>query len=134
MLFSAKNNPVANYGKHFLSTPGNQRQFVFLAVVIAASLITRFVYEIVKNRHRLSKLPELTTGFLLLGGVYVLSGFLSEYYSLRTVIFGLVQIVSLCATYFFFAYTIDWTKRREKDIALMFCAVGVGLFLESIAM
>lgn len=134
MLFSAKNNPVANYGKHFLSTPGNQRQFVFLVVVIAVSLITRFVYEIVKNRHRLSKLPELTTGFLLLGGVYVLSGFLSEYYSLRTVIFGLVQIVSLCVTYFFFAYTIDWTKRQEKDIALMFCAVGVGLFLEIIAM
>lgn len=130
MLFSAGNNPAADYGTHFLSTPESLALFVFLAATAAVCLIVRFVYEIVKMGRDGSRLPKLTAGFVFLGIAYMLGGFLSPYYSLRTVLFGLLEVVALCITYFFFAYTIDWSKRQGRDIALMLSAIGIGITLE----
>ncbi len=134
MLFSAGNNPASNYGKNFLSSKENIIQFIIILVLIAILLISRLVYEIVAKKRYKQFSKALTLGFILLGASYLLAGFLSPEYSLRTVIFGAVEIISLCFTYYYFMFTVDWSKRKGSDIALLFCAVGIGLALQIIGM
>ncbi len=130
MLFSARNNPAAHYGEHFLSSDGAKARFIGLIAVIAVLLVTRTVFELVKKKRYQLRMPKLTWGFLLLGAAYVAAGLLSEHYSPRTVIFGALQIVSLCITYYFFYYTVDWENRRGRDIAILLCAIGIGMIFE----
>ena len=134
MLFSAGNNPAGDYGQNDFSSPQGIAQLVVICVLAVVCIITRFVFEVAVIRRNNKMHPILTTGYIVLGVGYVLSGIFSHYDYLRTVIFALVQIVSLCVTYFFFFYTVDWSKRKVSDGATLFTIVGIGMFLEVVGM
>ncbi len=134
MLFSAKNNPATNYGEHFLSSKANITQFIVIAVAVFVLLLIRLIYELIaKRRYKQFSYP-LTIGFVLLGMAYICGGAISSEYSLRTVVFGALQIISLCFTYYYFMFSVNWEKRRGSDIAFMLSAVGIGLVLQIIGM
>ena len=134
MLFSAGNNPASDYGKNDFSSPQAIAQLVIICVLAVVSIVVRFVFELSVKKRNNKKYPILTTGYIVLGVVYVLSGIFSHYDYLRTVIFALVQIVSLCVTYYFFFYTVDWSKRKVSDGAMIFTIIGLGMVLEVIGM
>ena len=134
MLFSAGNNPSGDYGKNDFSTPQAVVQLVVILGLVVLCLVARFVFEVAVVRRNNNKRPLLTPGFVALGIAYILSGIFSHYDYFRTVIFGVVQIVSLCATYYFFFYTVDWSKRKVSDGALIFSIIGIGMFIEVIGM
>ncbi len=134
MLFSTKNNPAANYGETIFSVRANVIQFVIIISIIAVSLLARLLFEILVVRRKGKRMPALTLGFLALGIAYLLSGAFTEGYGGKELAYAALQIVSLCATYFYFYYTVDWEQRNIGDGAMMLTAVGVGLFLEIVAM
>ena len=134
MLFSAGNNPAGDYGNNDFSTPQGIAQLVIICVLAVVCLVSRVVFEVVVKRRNNKKYPILTTGYLVLGLSYVLSGIFSHYDYFRSVIFALVQIASLCATYYFFFYTIDWSKRKLSDGAMIFTIIGLGMVLEVVGM
>ncbi len=134
MLFSAGNNPASNYGETIFSVRANVIQFIIIVAVIVLSLSTRFFFEILVVRRKHKRMPALTFGFVALGISYLLSGIFTEGYGGKELSYAVLQIVSLCFTYFYFYYTIDWGKRNIGDCAAILTTVGAGLFLEIIAM
>lgn len=134
MLFSAGNNPAGNYGETDFSSPQAIVQLVVLCVLAFGCLVTQLVFQLKVKRYNNKKVPALTTGFLVLGIAYALSGIFSHYEYGRTLIFGLLQIVSLCVTYFFFFYTVDWSKRKTSDAAMIFTIIGIGMMFEVVGM
>lgn len=134
MLFSAGNNPAGNYGETDFSSPQAIVQLVILCVLAFGCVATQLVFQLKVKRYNNKKVPKLITGFLALGIAYALSGIFSHYEYGRTLIFGLLQIVSLCVTYFFFFYTVDWSKRKTCDAAMIFTIIGIGMFIEVVGM
>lgn len=134
MLFSAGNNPAADYGNNDFSTPQGVAQLVTILVIAVICLVARVIFEVVVVKRNNKHNPILATGFLVLGIGYVLSGIFSHYDYIRTLLFALVQIASLCATYFFFFYTVDWSKRKVADGAQLFTIIGLGMFAEVVGM
>ncbi len=134
MLFSAGNNPAGDYGNNDFSSPQAIAQLVIICVLAVVCLVTRVVFEVAVKRRNNKKYPILTTGYLVLGLGYILSGIFSHYDYFRSVIFALVQIASLCVTYYFFFYTIDWSKRKLSDGAMIFTIIGLGMVLEVVGM
>ncbi len=134
MLFSAGNNPASNYGETLFSVEANVIQFIVIVAVIAMSLIIRFLFEVFVVRRERKSIPALTWGFLALGIAYLLSGAFTEGYGGKELAYSALQIVSLCVTYFYFFYTVDWGERKTGDAAAMVSAVGVGLLIEIVGM
>ncbi len=134
MLFSAGNNPAGDYGNNDFSLPQNVVQMVIICILAASGLVTRFVFEVAVVRRNNKKYPLLTVGFVALGIAYALSGIFSHYDYFRSLLFGLVQIASLCVTYYFFFYTVDWSKRKLSDGATLFTIIGLGMVVEVVGM
>ena len=134
MLFSAGNNPTGDYETNDFNNPVNVAQMIAIGVLAGILIVSRLVFELVVVRRNNKKMPQLTAGFVALGIAYALSGIFSHYDYFRSVVFGLVQIVSLCATYYFFFYTIDWSKRKVSDGAWIFTLIGIGMAVEVLGM
>lgn len=108
-------------------------QFVAIIAVIAVLILARIAFEIFVRRNR-QKLPALTAGFALLGAAYLLGGAFSPYYEGKTILFGAIQIAALSGFYFLFYYTVNWSRYRLADFALLFTAIGAGMVAETIGM
>ncbi len=134
MLFSARNNPASSYGQTLFANKANLVQFIVLISIIALALIVRFIFEVFFVRRERKKKPALTWGFLVLGLAYLVSGAFTADYGGKELAYSALQIVSLCFTYFYFYYTVDWDKRKPSDAAAMFTAIGVGLLIEILGM
>ena len=133
MTFSKQNNPAANVGGTAFSRPEIFGQFVAIIAVIAVLILARIAFEIFVRRNR-QKLPALTAGFALLGAAYLLGGAFSPYYEGKTILFGAIQIAALSGFYFLFYYTVNWSRYRLADFALLFTAIGAGMVAETIGM
>ncbi len=133
MLFSAGNNPNSHYGETFLSTPEAKASFITVAGAAAIVLLTRLFVDLFLIRRK-NPTPKLSLGFLALGVAYILGGSFSGYYDARTAFFGALEIIALCFTYFYFYFTVDWSKRSPADAAALLTAVGVGLAVEIVGM
>ncbi len=134
MLFSAGNNPAENYGNTLFSVDGNLEKFIAIAVTIGVFLIARLFFELFVIRRKRTHKPRLMWGFLALGAAYLISGIGTDGYGGKELAYAALQIVSLCATYFYLFYTVDWSKRKPGDAAAMLCAIGIGLLIEIVAM
>ncbi len=134
MLFSANNNPAANYEGNLFADRGNVIKFVIIAGITAVMLLSRLIFELVKNGEKRRIFPKLSFGFLALGITYITAGFFSDTYIPKSSLFGLLEIVCLCITYYFFAFTVDFSKLKADRVMFMFSVIGLGLFIEIIAM
>ena len=132
MTFSAQNNPGQNPTSSAFLRPGTYLQ---LAMVLAIAVIL-FLGRLIVSVGELPKkrVPKLAVGFLGLGAAYLLAGAFSGFYAFNTVLYGFVQIVSLCVFYFFFYYTVDWRTVKADYFAVMFTAAGVGMLAEVVGM
>lgn len=136
MSISLENNP-ANF------SPTNERgtisafydpnfviQLLFVLGAAVILLAARLVSLLLWGERR--RAPALSLGFGALGISYVLGGIFSEFYDFRTAFFGLVQIASLCALYFFFYYAVDWRRVSRDHWAKLFTLLGCGILIELI--
>ncbi len=133
MLFSSGNNPNSHYAATVFSTPAGKTQFIAIACFAALVLCVRLITDLffIRRKH---PLPSLSLGFLVLGVAYLLSGVGSGHYGRRTALFGGLEILSLCFTYFYFYFTVDWSQRKPSDGAAILTAVGIGMAIEILAM
>ena len=134
MTIAPENNPATHVETTVFKDPAFKVQFMAILGVAAVAIAARLVYSVAfspsKGERRGS--PALSLGFLALGVSYVLGGLFSPYYAAKTALFGLVQIASLCAFYYFFYFTVDF-KRAEKDYLLRyFLFLGFGIILETV--
>ena len=129
MTFSKENNPLAKTQTSIFWNQHVLIQLIIIAIIISIFLVTRLIYDLVKNKERRT-LPKLLYGYIALGLVYILGGLFSPYYNAKTAFFGLIQIISISATYFYFYYTVDWKKVNKDYFPLLFTMVGVLMVLE----
>ena len=134
MTISPENNPATHVGESAFYDKAFQVQFIVILAVAVLAIAARLVYSLVFSPTRAERrgCPALSFGFLALGVSYVLGGLFSPSYSAKTALFGLVEIASLCALYYFFYYTVDF-RRTEKDYLLrLFLLLGFGIMLETV--
>lgn len=132
MTISAANNP-GKATETIFTQSSFLLNFVFILGIAAVILIGRLVLSLIVAPPK-RKVPRLAVGFLFLGLAYVLGGAFTADYSSRSVIFGLIQIVSLCVFYFYFYYTVDWQKAGKDYLPTVILAVGIGICMEIAAM
>ena len=96
--------------------------FIILVSIIAAIVITQFVFSII--RKKVIKRPKMLVGFILLGMGYILGGLFSPYYSVNTVLFGLLEFSSLFIPYLIVLFTVDFDKMKEGYVGIIFISLG----------
>ena len=128
MTVSEKNNPASHVQTSLFHQPGFKVQFAFIIVVLAVALIARLITKLMDGEKK--PFPKLTIGFVALGVSYMLGGLFSPYYSLRTAMFGFVQIISLALFYFLYYYTVDWKNTDKRYLFFVLTLVGLGVFAE----
>ena len=131
LAISAPNNP----GKHIktlFSTPTQMAQLVILISLYAVMLTARLISLLLQGGKR--KVPELSFGILFFAVALILGGAFSGYWGGRTAAFGVVEIASLFAIYFFFYYAINWKSLPKHYGMMLFLFLGVGVLLETIGM
>lgn len=132
MTISAGNNPGKNGAQSAFSDGSFMIQLAFILVVAVLFFAAKLIMMLHERRRR--GVPRMTLGFAALGVAYLAAGLFSEGYSARTVLFGFVQIVSLCAFYFYFYYTVNWESLDKRYFAFALTATGLGLVAETVGM
>lgn len=131
--FSKKNNPLAIDKTSVFLEETAKIHLLIIILITAVSIISRLIFEIITKEEK-RKLPKLTWGFLAVGLSYVLGGLLSEYYDIKTIFFGFVQICALSFCYFYFYMTVDFKKVKKTYFAYLVTIIGVLLVFESLGM
>ena len=132
MTFSAPNNPGKFPETSLFRQPNGIMQLAFILTAAVILFLGRLVVSCMEQPRK--RVPRLTCGFVALGIAYLLAGVFSGSYAFNTVLYGFVQIVSLAFFYFFFYYTVDWRSVKASYFATVFCAVGLGMVAEIVAM
>ena len=132
MTVSVKNNPASFVETSAFYQPVFKLQLIFILVLIFLAFLARLVTKLMNGVEK--PFPKLTIGFLALGISYVLGGLFSPYYSLRTAVFGFVEIASLAVFYFLFYYTVDWKNTDKRYLFYVLMIIGFGVFAEVIGM
>jgi hypothetical protein len=123
MTFSKANNPLAKDQLSIFIKGSALVQLYIIAGIVFIFALSRIVYDIKTKKERRTR-PKLLYGFLLLAIAYILGGLFSPMYNLKTIIFGLIQIIALSFTYFCFYYTVDWKKVNKDYFAFLFTGIG----------
>ena len=100
MTFSKENNPLAKEQTSIFLTNSVIIQFAIIAILIAIFVSARLIFDLVRYKER-RKMPKLLYGYIALGIAYILGGLFSPYYSFKSALFGLIQIISISFFYFF---------------------------------
>ena len=129
MTFSKENNPLAKEQTSIFLTNSVIIQFAIIAILIAIFVSARLIFDLVRYKER-RKMPKLLYGYIALGLAYILGGLFSPYYSFKSALFGLIQIISISFFYFFYYYTVDWKKVNKDYFPLLFTMVGVLMVIE----
>lgn len=129
MTFARSNNPLSKEATSSFLNHQNMIHMLIIGTIISVFLITRIIFDIVKNKER-RQMPKLLYGFIAIGIAYLLGGIFSEGYGLDTVIFGLIQILSLSFTYIIFYYTIDWKRVSKNYFPILFILIGCLMVVE----
>ena len=127
MTISKINSPITNansllYSKTFLVN------IVILGTITGAFLIARLVFELKYNKKTTK--PKLPFGFIIFTAVMVIGGVFTRYYGIKTILYGLLVGITLSFCYFYFFYTIDFTKVRTNYIFYTFMIIGIAVGLE----
>ncbi len=133
MTFSKANNPLGNNPNSIFKQHATKVHLYIIGITIGIVAVTRFVYEIIKNRKTLKR-PKLLMGFIILLIAFVLGGLFTKYYSLRTAFFGLVLTLSLSFTYLYFYFTVDFSKVKKDYIFKLLTGIGIVLSIQIINM
>lgn len=129
LTFAKNNNPLSKEQSSIFLSQYTITHLITIISIISICLITRLIFDLITKKERRKK-PKLLLGFILLGISYIIGGLLTEYYSFKTILFGLLQIISLSFIYFYFHYTIDWKKVNKDYFAILFTFLGLLMFIE----
>lgn len=102
--------------------------FAFIAI-IATVVLVRLVFDLIKKPERRAK-PTLLLGYLFLGPCYVLGGFLSPYWQSDTILYGLVNFLTISGCYFLLLYLVDWKKAPKNYFAWVMTVYGLAVAFE----
>ncbi|MDE6411970.1 MAG: O-antigen ligase family protein [Clostridia bacterium] len=131
LSISAVNNPGKN-AETLFSDPSRMTQLVILICVYGVLFTARLISMLLLGGKR--KSPELLFGFLFFAVALVAGGAFSGHWGSRTVTFGLVEIASLAAIYFFFRYAVNWKNVPKHYGMMLFLALGVGVAAQIVGM
>lgn len=132
MTVSYENNPAFNLETSAFYDPAFRAQLFSIIVCAVVLIVVRLVFVIRRSERK--PLPKLIFGFGALGLAMILGGIFSEYYSLRTAVFGLAVTVSVCGLYFLFYYGVNFKRMDPRFWAQLFTVIGVGLLFELLGM
>ncbi len=130
---STANNPGRNENSIF--SPGHGGIYLLtIAVILIGCIVWRLIKDPkIGGKHFLHTKRCLTSGFLILGGAYMLAGLGSPYffsYGIRNAFFGLMQFVSLFAIYYLLCGSVQWDKAPKDYLAWVGVTMGFVLLFE----
>lgn len=98
---------------------------IIVYALVGLPLVFSLVYRVVVYKPIRQKRP-LMTGFLAFGFALLSSGWFSQYYSVLSFLYGLLQLGSFLFVYLYFSYTM---KHREDNILYLarLCATVIAL-------
>ncbi len=131
--FSKVNNPLDYTHTSVFITEFGKRTLWIVALTVATFSIGRLVFELLTRKER-KKFPLLAVGFIALGLSYVLTGFLTENYDLKTAFFGFTEIAALSFSYFYFYFTVDFKRVEKSYFAFLMTVMGLLLCGEVLGM
>lgn len=122
MTFAAKNNPYKFPTTTYFGTAQAKFHLAFIALFLVILLLGRLIQYCIVHGGR--RVPRLTVGFAALGVAYLVAGIPTANFGWKSVLFGLLQIASLCLFYFYFYFTVNWEEVKEGHALAVFFAVG----------
>lgn len=130
---SVGNNPGRNEDSIFYPQSGGV-YLIVIATLFAIGLIYRLVsdHEIGGKRFWTTK-RSLTSGMLILGAAYLISGIGIERYAEyggRNILFALIQFASIIVMYFLFTGTVDWEKAPKHYFAWIGMCAGFAVMAQ----
>lgn len=127
--FSRKNNPAGYEQTSIFLNDNTMLHFVVLCVLIGIFMITRFIYEMITHRKSLKK-PQLLYGFAFLGLSFVLGGLFTKGYDLHDIFIGFLEIIGFSFVYFYFFFTVDWSKVNKTYCIKLLMGFGIVMSFE----
>lgn len=105
----------------------NVIHFVFVLLLVILFGFGRLIFDLIKEKERRKRFPRLLIGYLTIFIAFLAGGFLFPDHSYKDVIFGLREFLAIGGFYFYFFYTIDFTKMKKSYFAylLFFFALSV---------
>lgn len=125
---SPENSPAYHAESNIFTEPAFIVRFAFILIASFLLLVGRAVAILCEKPRR--GYPRLAIGFLLLGLAYIAGGAFTPHYSVRTAVFGIVQLVSFLLPYLYFLCTVDWRSEDKDYLPMLFTIIGVGILLE----
>ena len=126
---SVRNNPGIHSESIFFPEHG-----LYYIVFLILLLVVLFVYRLVSDLRRgvlHFRLPGLSKGFLFLGISFLAGGIGYQDYTAKTLLFGFLEIASLCLFYFFFALCLDWKSVPEQYVFHLFAFLGLNVGMQT---
>lgn len=105
----------------------NLPHFIVMLSLVIIFLFGRLIFDLIHEKERRSRFPRLLVGYILISLAFMFGGIFSKYYSIHDFTFGLREFLALAGFYFYFFYTIDFTKMKKRYFAylLFFFAMSV---------
>ena len=101
--------------------------------LIVLSLLPKLIYDIIKKPER-RRIPALLWGFAILGPCYALGGVFTPYWKQDTILYGLVNFLSISGCYFILLYAIDWKKVSKDYFFWVMTVYGLAVAFEVVYM
>ena len=93
-------------------------------------LVARFVFDLITNPERRHIKPRMLIGIIILSVAYLCGGLVSPFASFESTFFGLREVAAITIAYFYFLYTIDWTRFKKDYFAWVFLFYGLVIAAE----
>ena len=105
----------------------NLPHFIVMLCIVVLFLFGRLIFDLIYEKERRRTFPRLLVGYILISLAFMFGGLFSKYYSINDFTFGLREFLALAGFYFYFHYTIDFTKMKKRYFAylLFFFAMSV---------
>ena len=114
----------------------NLPHFIIFLTCVVIFLFGRLIFDLIVEKERRSRFPRFFISYICLLVAFCIGGAFSPYYLPRDFAFGLREFLALGGFYFYYFYTVDFTKIKKSYCAyLLFffaCSVALQILVEAI--
>ena len=105
----------------------NLPHFIVMVSIVTIFMFGRLIFDLIVNKERRQRFPRFLIGFCALMFAFTLGGRLFDGHTIEDYAFGIREFLALSGFYFYFFYTIDFTKMKKSYFAwlLFFFALSV---------
>lgn len=107
----------------------NIQHFVIFLIAVIVFAFGRLIFDLATDIERRERFPRLLIGYIAITVAFCMGGLFSSYNTINDFSFGLREALALGGFYFYFFYTVDFSKMKGHYFAylLFFFAFSVAI-------